>query len=72
MSNHEGDFKPLDPGRIEAMDPHELRYWCAELDCTEAELKDAIAAVGEHVAAVRARLASSARRKSPGAPRETR
>ena len=69
MSNHESDFKPLDPGRIQAMDPLELRYWCAELDCTEAELKDAIADVGEHVAAVRARLASSARRRHPGGHR---
>ena len=58
MPDHQGDFKPLDPGRINAVDPVELQYWCEELDCTEAELKDAVFKVGEHVTAVRAELES--------------
>lgn len=58
MPNHQGDFKPLDPGRINAMDPVELQYWCRELACTEAELKDAVSKVGEHVTAVREQLDS--------------
>ena len=58
MPDHQGDFKPLDPGRINAMDPIELEYWCQELDCTEAELKDMVFKVGEHVTAVRAELES--------------
>lgn len=40
------------------MDPAELQYWCKELDCTEAELKEAVAKVGEHVTVVRRQLAS--------------
>ena len=50
------DFTPLDPGRINAMDPIELQYWCNELGCTDEELKDAVAKAGEHVAAVREQL----------------
>ena len=44
------DFKPLDPGRVNAVDPVEEKYWCKELKCTEDELAEAIAKVGEHVA----------------------
>ncbi|RZL88563.1 MAG: DUF3606 domain-containing protein [Variovorax sp.] len=51
-------FKPLDPGRINAQDPVELQYWCMQLHCTEAELDDALTKVGDHVTAVRDRLAS--------------
>lgn len=58
MSNHESDFKPLDPGRINAMDPIELQYWCAEFGCTEAVLLDAISRVGDHVTEVRQVLTS--------------
>jgi hypothetical protein len=46
-------FKPLDPGRIYALDPLELKYWCKELDCAEPELREAIDKVGEHVSEVR-------------------
>jgi hypothetical protein len=53
MDNDLKHFRPLDPGRINMMDPVELRYWCAELRCSEAQLEDAVARVGEHVAAVR-------------------
>ena len=52
------DFRPLDPGRVNSMDPIELRYWCRELHCTEAELKDALSKVGEHITAVREQLAA--------------
>lgn len=52
------DFKPLDPGRVNSMDPNELRYWCKEFHCTEAQLKDAVSKVGEHVTEVREHLAS--------------
>lgn len=60
MSNDPKDFRPLDPGRINVMDPIELRYWCSELHCTETELEDAVTAVGEHIAAVRERLEAGA------------
>ncbi len=58
MPDRQGDFEPLDPGRVNTMDPAELHYWCKELRCTEAELKDAVSKVGEHVTAVREQLAS--------------
>lgn len=56
MPDFRGDFTPLDPGRINAIDPDELVYWCKELGCTDEELKDAVAKAGEHVAAVREQL----------------
>ena len=56
MSNDLAGFKPLDPGRVNAIDPVELRYWCRELHCTESELSEAIAKVGDHVAEVRQAL----------------
>ena len=55
------DFKPLDPGRVNAMDPVELSYWCKQLGCTEDELAKAVAEVGEHVTEVRSFLRSPGR-----------
>jgi hypothetical protein len=55
------DFKPLDPGRVNAIDPVEVKYWCKELKCTEDQLAEAVAKVGEHVAEVRQLLSSSNR-----------
>ena len=51
-------MKPLDPGRVNTMDPAELRYWCHELHCSEARLQEVVAEVGEHVTAVRERLSA--------------
>lgn len=58
MSDDLSHFKPLDPGRINANDPAKLQYWCRQLRCSEAELQDALSKVGDHVTAVRDRLAS--------------
>lgn len=58
MSDDLSHFKPLDPGRINALDPVEMQYWCQQLRCSEAELQDALSKVGDHVTAVRDRLAS--------------
>ena len=58
MRDDPSGFKPLDPGRVNAVDPIEARYWCRELKCTEEELAKAVAKVGEHVAEVRQFLAS--------------
>ncbi|MDL2337133.1 MAG: DUF3606 domain-containing protein [Pseudomonadota bacterium] len=58
MSDPQNKLEPLDPGRVNSMDPAELQYWCKELHCTEAELKDAVSKVGEHVTVVRQQLAS--------------
>ena len=35
MPDHHESFTPLDPGRINSMDPIELQYWCKELHCAE-------------------------------------
>ena len=66
MSEHHHPFTPLDPGRINSMDPVELRYWCNEFHCAETDLSNAIAAVGEHVTAVRDQLASGVERSRVG------
>ncbi|MBU1357431.1 MAG: DUF3606 domain-containing protein [Gammaproteobacteria bacterium] len=58
MTDDLSDFRPLDPGRINADDPVEVRYWCLQLRCTEEELRDALLKVGEHVTAVRDRLSA--------------
>ena len=58
MSDPLTHFKPMDPGRINPIDPVELAYWCRELHCTEAELAQAVAKVGEHITAVREYLES--------------
>jgi hypothetical protein len=55
---HEHDVKPLDPGRVNTMDPVELRYWVHELHTSESRLMKVVAEVGEHVTAVRERLAA--------------
>ncbi|MGM9490948.1 DUF3606 domain-containing protein [Ideonella sp. YS5] len=49
-------LKPLDPGRVNSMDPIELRYWARQFGCTEERLMEVVEQVGEHVAAVRERL----------------
>lgn len=66
MTNHHHSFTPLDPGRINSMDPVELQYWCNEFHCAETDLRYAIAAVGEHVTAVRDQLASGVQRSRHG------
>jgi hypothetical protein len=59
MTDEHQSIAPLDPGRISSMDPAELRYWCSEFHCSETDLRNAIASVGEHVTAVREQLAST-------------
>ncbi|MDF3832126.1 DUF3606 domain-containing protein [Cupriavidus basilensis] len=52
-------FKPLDPGRVNTMDAIDVQYWCADLNCTQAELEDAVSKAGDHISAVRAHLEAS-------------
>jgi len=58
MRDDHSSFQPLDPGRVNAVDPVELQYWCREFKCTEAQLVQAVGRVGEHVTEVRQFLAS--------------
>jgi hypothetical protein len=62
MSTEHSTFLPLDPGRVNTMDPNELQYWCTALKCTPEELSEAIAENGEHVTEVREALANMRRR----------
>ena len=48
-----GHDVPLDPGRVDLLDPEDVRYWCGEFDCTEEELRQVVASVGNHATAVR-------------------
>jgi hypothetical protein len=57
MSSNDPAFRPLDPGRVNTMDPVEVDYWCREFGCAPDRLQAAIDAVGEHVAEVREWLA---------------
>lgn len=59
MPDKHSPHVPMDPGRVHALDPLEVAYWCTELDCTEAQLKAAVAAVGEHVTEVRQHLSEA-------------
>ncbi len=59
MRNDVTGFKPLDPGRVNAMDPVEVAFWCREFKCTEVELSAAIAKVGDHVSEVREALSAN-------------
>lgn len=53
MHNEAAIFKPQDPGRVDLLDALERQYWTRELQCTEAQLVQAVAKVGTHVAALR-------------------
>ena len=59
MSDDLAHFHPLDPGRINTIDPVELRYWCQQLHCSEVQLREALAKAGDHVTAVRDQLAAA-------------
>jgi hypothetical protein len=56
MSAERTHLAPLDPGRVHLTDPEDVYYWCNELHCTEAQLTQAVAAAGSHIAAVREQL----------------
>ena len=59
MSEPRSKDVPMDPGRVHILDPLDVAYWCNELNCSEAQLGAAVAAVGEHVTEVRRHLAAS-------------
>ena len=48
--------QPQDPQRINVNEPWEVRYWTNKFNVTEAELKQAVKAVGPMVAKVKAHL----------------
>jgi hypothetical protein len=46
MSDNKNITHPQDAKRIDVNDPAEIRNWCASFNCSEAELKAAVKAVG--------------------------
>ena len=49
MSDVTNEFRPLDPGRINLMDPLEVQYWCRELGCSTSDLENAVDAAGDAI-----------------------
>lgn len=47
---------PQDRARVNVNEPHELRYWTAALNVSEAQLRVAVAQVGVSADAVRRHL----------------
>jgi hypothetical protein len=45
---------PLDSRRINTSEAYEVAYWAKKFNCTDDELRGAVAAVGTSVAAVKA------------------
>lgn len=63
MHERPQDFSPIDPGRVNTMDPLELAWWAERLGCTVVELQAAVDAVGEHVTEIRIVLAERTTRQ---------
>ncbi|MCF5167586.1 DUF3606 domain-containing protein [Pseudomonas congelans] len=59
MSDNKHITHPEDAKRIDIHDAFEVRNWTAALGCTEAELKQAVAAVGTSADKVRQYLGKS-------------
>jgi hypothetical protein len=53
MSDDLDKRRPQDASKISLTEPWEVRYWCKEFGCSEAQLRAAVAAVGHSSAAVR-------------------
>jgi len=47
---------PADRNRINVNEPWEVRHWCSEFGCTEAQLRAAVQEVGVSADAVRRKL----------------
>lgn len=56
MADDLKDRGPQDRSRINVNEAHELRYWTQALGVTEAQLREAVQAVGTSAAAVRKHL----------------
>ena len=48
---------PTGSNRVDLSAPHLVRYWTAEFNCSEAELRDVVGAIGTNAGDVRRRLA---------------
>ena len=53
MSDDLTKRRPQDSSRINIHEPYEVNWWCAEFNCTKAQLEAAVKAVGVMVVDVR-------------------
>ena len=53
MSDDLSKKRPQDSSQVNLSEDWEVKYWCKEFGCTEAQLREAVRAVGKSVAAVR-------------------
>lgn len=65
MSDDTNNRGPADRARISVEQDHEVRYWTQALDCTEEQLREAVAAVGPSVDEVRQHLTGGAGTDAP-------
>lgn len=56
MSDDLDKRRPQDASKISLTESWEVRYWCREFECTEAQFRAAVVAVGHSCAAVRRHL----------------
>ena len=56
MSDDLTKRRPQDSSKINIHEPWEVNWWCAEFNCTKAQLIAAVNAVGVSAAAVRKHL----------------
>jgi hypothetical protein len=61
MSDNTNDRGPADRSRISLEQEHEVRYWTSAFDCSEEELRQAVASVGSSAEAVRTSLGRGSR-----------
>jgi hypothetical protein len=57
MSDDLNNRGPADRARVNVNEAWEVRYWCKEFGCTEAQLRAAVKAAGVMAADVRKQLA---------------
>jgi Protein of unknown function (DUF3606) len=56
MSDDLSNRGPKDRARVNVNEPWELTYWCKKFNCTEAQLRAAVKAVGPMVTEVQKHL----------------
>ena len=64
MADDTSNLGPADQARINMNEGYEVRYWTANLKCTEAELRATVKTVGVMAAEVRAYIAKNRRERA--------
>lgn len=53
MADDKNKKRPRDAKRINLNQPYEVNWWCDKFNCSKAELRTAVKAVGDSASAVR-------------------